>query len=112
MQKNDKIILCIPRMETSVTKESITKTFKNMNIGAIESIYESHSQTSPQYKRVLIYVKWNLSSTNTKTIYSRLENNQNIKIVHNMPWYWICVKYVKPKTSCLISPETLRLCNG
>jgi hypothetical protein len=119
MKKNEQIILCIPRMDAGIQKELITSIFKKMNIGNIDSIYESQSQHMPQYKRVLIYIKWNYGSPVVQQIMTHLENNQNIKIVYDMPWYWICVKYVKPKPVCLISPESLYdasaspvLCNG
>ena len=119
MKKNEQIILCIPRMATDVPKDLITTTFKKMHLGNIDSIYESQSQHMPQYKRVLIYVKWNYDSHVVQQIMTHLENNQTIKIVYNMPWYWICVKYVKPKPVCMISPESLLdasaspvLCNG
>jgi hypothetical protein len=119
MKKQEQIILCIPRMSTDVPKDLITTTFKKMNLGNIDSIYESQSQHMPQYKRVLIYVKWNYDSPVVQQIMTHLENNQTIKIVYDMPWYWICVKYVKPKPVCLISPESLLdasaspvLCNG
>jgi hypothetical protein len=119
MKKQEQIILCIPRMSTDVPKDLITTTFKKMNIGNIDSIYESQSQHMPQYKRVLIYVKWNHGSSLVQQIMTHFEKNQTIKIVYDMPWYWICVKYVKPKPVCLISPESLLdasaspvLCNG
>ncbi len=119
MKKQEQIILCIPRMATDVPKELIASTFKKMNLGNIDSIYESQSQHMPQYKRVLIYIKWDYNSPMVQQIMTHLENNQTIKIVYDMPWYWICVKYVKPKPVCLISPESLFdasaspvLCNG
>ena len=119
MKKQEQIILCIPRMSSNVSKELIISTFKKMNIGNIDSIYESQSQHMPQYKRVLIYVKWNHVSPLVQQIMTHFENNQTIKIVYDMPWYWICVKYVKPKPVCMISPESLLdasaspvLCNG
>jgi hypothetical protein len=119
MKKQEQIILCIPRMATTVPKDLIISTFKKMNLGNIDSIYESQSQHMPQYKRVLIYIKWNYGSPTVQQIMNHLEKNQTIKIVYDMPWYWICVKYVKPKPVCLISPESLLdasaspvLCNG
>jgi hypothetical protein len=119
MKKPEQIILCIPRMATDVPKHLIASTFKKMNLGNIDSIYESQSQHMPQYKRVLIYIKWDYESPVVQQIITHLENNQTIKIVYDMPWYWICVKYVKPKPVCLISPESLFdasaspvLCNG
>ena len=66
-------------MSTNVSKDLIISTFKKMNIGNIDSIYESQSQHMPQYKRVLIYVKWNHGSSLVQQIMTHLENNQTIK---------------------------------
>jgi uncharacterized membrane protein len=89
------IILCIPRLAKSITREYIFNVIEKMQIGEIETLHEIPLQKSSNFKRIIIRVKWDLSSPKTQKIYSQLSENKSIKIVHNMPWYWICVKYVK-----------------
>lgn len=93
--QNSSIILCIPRLSTTITREYIFETITKMKIGSIETLHEIPLQNSTNYKRIIIRIKWDLSSPTTQRIYSILSENKSIKIVHSMPWYWICVKYIK-----------------
>ncbi len=94
MQKQP-IILCIPRVSAATSREYIFNVIAKMNIGYIETLHEIPLQNSNNFKRIIIRVNWDLSSPNSHRIYSILSENKSIKIVHSMPWYWICVKYVK-----------------
>jgi len=89
------LILCIPRVSTSISREYIFNTITKMNIGNIETLHEIPLQNSNNFKRIIIRVNWDLSSPNAHRIHSILSENKSIKIVHSMPWYWICVKYIK-----------------
>jgi len=89
------LILCIPRLSTSITRDYIFNTITKMGIGCIETLHEIPLQNSNNFKRIIIRVKWDLSSPNSQRIHSILSENKSIKIVHSMPWYWICVKYIK-----------------
>lgn len=92
------LILCIPRVSTSISREYILDTIKKLGIGCIETLHEIPLQHSNNFKRIIIRVKWDLSSPNSQYIHSTLSENKSIKIVHDMPWYWICVKYIKQGT--------------
>lgn len=93
------ITLCIPRLVITTSKEYIIETIDKMNIGTIERLQEIPIQNSPNFKRIIINIKWDLHTEQSQFIYSRLSENKSIKIVHDMPWYWICVKYTKQTTS-------------
>jgi hypothetical protein len=82
--------ICIPRMDADVSKGYIFKVFSRMKIGWIEHIAEVPIKADPQFKRVFIKLKWNRTELANK-INVRFDNDQNVKIVHSMPWYWICV---------------------
>ena len=88
-------ILCIPRLPTEITREYITDIIQKMNIGTIETLHEIPLQYSNRFKRIIIRLTWDLSSEQSIRIHSLLCENKSIKIVHSMPWYWICVKYTK-----------------
>jgi hypothetical protein len=89
------IILCIPRVSTSISREYIFNIITKMDIGCIETLHEIPLQNSHNFKRIIIRVRWDLGSPNSQRIHSILSENKSIKIVHSMPWYWICVKYIK-----------------
>jgi hypothetical protein len=82
--------ICIPRMESNITKSYIFKVFCNLKVGYIENITEIPFHVNPQFKRVIVRLKWN-DSEHSKYIQSRFQSGTNVKIVHSMPWYWICV---------------------
>lgn len=108
------IILCIPRLSTSITREYIFTTIEKMNIGNIETLHEIPLQHSNHFKRIIIRVKWDLRSLKTQYIYSILDGNKSIKIVHSMPWYWICVKYIKQGPKEIrggLDPSLLKIAN-
>jgi hypothetical protein len=106
------LILCIPRVSTSIAREYIFNTISKMNIGNIETLHEIPLQHSTNFKRIIIRVNWDLSSLNSRRIYSILSENKSIKIVHSMPWYWICVKYIKQgvkETRCGLDPALAKM---
>jgi hypothetical protein len=96
-RNQQKISLCIPRMETNIHKKNIIETFGKLNIGNIEQIQELPMRNDNTYKLVIISLNLN-NSENSKQIYDALSNNNNVKIVYDFPWYWICSKYVNRST--------------
>jgi len=80
--------VCIPRMDITVTKEYIFKIFSKLKIGYIERIIEIPLRNDSKHKRIIIKFRWNEMNPKSKDIKSRLEKNETIKVVHNMPWYW------------------------
>jgi hypothetical protein len=89
--------LCIPRIENSITKNYIFNTFAKLKIGKIEAINEIPLRNDTKHKRIIIKILWNESAPNSINILSRLKNNETIKIVHNMPWYWKVVATMPQK---------------
>jgi hypothetical protein len=83
-----------------------------MEIGCIETLHEIPLQNSSNLKRIIIRLKWDLSSPNSQRIHSILSEHKSIKIVHSMPWYWICVKYIKQGTKEMrpgLDPSLLKI---
>lgn len=79
--------ICIPRMEQSITRQTIFDTFKKLNIGRIERITENPLKNNPDYKRVILRIKWN-NTTQSIKIKNRLENSEPVNIVYELPWFW------------------------
>jgi hypothetical protein len=85
-------ILCIPRIESTIKIDYIQKTIEKVNIGNIQKIVEIPHRNNPVYKRIIIYIQLNASSPNTKIIESRFCLKQDVKIIHQFPWYWKIVE--------------------
>lgn len=79
--------LCIPRIETTVTTNSIMKTFSNLNLGEIEKIKELPLRNDNKHKRVLITLITN-DTADSLFMKDLIEKNETVKIVYDMPWYW------------------------
>jgi hypothetical protein len=84
------ITLCIPRMETKLSKSFIFTIFAKLNIGFIDSIIEIPLKNDSYNKKVIIKIKWN-NSDNAAIFINRFKNGQNVKIMYSDPWYWICI---------------------
>lgn len=79
--------LCIPRIESSITKDYIYKTLCNLQIGSIINIIEIPLKNDPTHKRAIIKINWN-KTTQALDIQKTLEAKGSVKLVYNMPWYW------------------------
>lgn len=84
--------ICIPRIDSSIPKSLIIKTFENLNIGKLEGVIEIPFKDSNKYKRIIVKIEWN-DSDKSKYILDRFRDGNNVKIVYNLPspWFWICV---------------------
>ena len=79
--------LCIPRMESSISKDYIYKTLCNLKMGNITNIVEIPLKSDPTHKRAIIRINWYKTSESLRIQKTLLEKG-SIKIVYNMPWYW------------------------
>lgn len=82
--------ICIPRIDANVSRQFIFSVFCKLKIGYIDKILEFPSRVDSGSKRIVIHVKWNKSEL-AEYIQTRFDEDKNVKIVHTMPWYWICV---------------------
>jgi len=81
--------ICIPRIESSISKDYVEKVISNLRIGYIERITEIPLRNDPTHKRIIIKINWNKNqkAMNIQTI---LKNTGSIKLVYdnNSPWFW------------------------
>jgi len=89
----NKITICIPKISIQIQKKYVLNTFVKLGIGIIERIQEMPIKSDQNHKRIVIHLHLNMNNENAKYICDFLCNNKTIKIVHDMPWYWICTKY-------------------
>lgn len=79
--------LCIPRIESSISKDYILSILNKLNVGYINKIYENPLRNDTTKKRIIIQIKW-YNNMRSIMIQEELKKNKNIKLVYNMPWYW------------------------
>lgn len=87
MNNNEITSICIPRMESSISREYIYTKFQQLNIGRIDKLTEIPLRNDSSYKRIILKLKLN-NSKNAFDIKEFLEKSGSVKIVYNMPWYW------------------------
>jgi len=79
--------ICIPLMETNITRKFIFSIFQRLNIGKVERIIENKLKTNENYKRIILKIKWN-NTEKAVEIKQRLYNNEPVNIVYELPWFW------------------------
>jgi lauroyl/myristoyl acyltransferase len=83
------IQLCIPKMSNKITRQYIHQTFLKMNIGEIYRMIENPLRADPNYKRVILFIKWDNTKELAKEIQGILQDpTEHMNIVYDMPWYW------------------------
>jgi hypothetical protein len=88
--------ICIPRVDTSITKDFVYHIFSGLRIGKIHKIIEIPLRNEVSHKRVIIKIQWNNNEPITQTIKKHLYETGSFKIVYDMPWYWkIVLTYEK-----------------
>jgi hypothetical protein len=85
--------LCIPRVFNTFNESQIRNTFENINFGHIDKVVIVRKKNEKFNIAFVYYKKW-YDNDNTQRAISRLENNQDIKIVYDMPWFWKVTKTI------------------
>lgn len=80
--------LCIPRVNSSLTKDYIYSIFNKLDVGVIEKMTEIPLRTDSTHKRIIICIRWNKHNPLVCKIKEHLSNSGCFKLVHDMPWYW------------------------
>jgi hypothetical protein len=88
MQKTNNAI-CIPRVDNTIPKQKIFETICSLRIGFVDRIIETPLKHDDTGKRVIIKFKTWVDNETSKRITQRFQENKDIKIVYNFPWYWV-----------------------
>lgn len=80
--------ICIPRVDSSVSKEYICQKISDMKAGYIQRITEIPLRNDPTQKRIIIKFAWDDTTGNSSRIQRQLSELGSVKLVYNMPWYW------------------------
>lgn len=84
--------ICIPRVDNTIEKQSIFDSICALRIGFIEKIIEIPLKNDQSGKQVIIKFKTWVENETSAKITSRFNENKNIKIIYNYPWYWVAYK--------------------
>ena len=70
--------ICIPRLESNISKDYIFQTLQKLKVGYIKHIAEIPLRNDPTHKRIIIKIEWN---TAQKSIDFQQKLTTNIKVV-------------------------------
>ena len=84
--------ICIPRVEKDLTVNYVQQIFEKWNIGRIARIKEFPLHSDEHYKRIMIDMIINTEYQPGSYVVDRFNQGQNIKLVHDGPWYWKMVE--------------------
>jgi hypothetical protein len=89
-----RISICIPRVDSSFTKEFIQSIFNNCQLGNIDSIdiVPNHKENA-KFNRIFVHY----SSMTSEFHLTRLLNGSSLKVVYEGPWFWKCVQSKVPR---------------
>ena len=79
--------LCIPRVLRDISCSKIRKLLESSKIGNVLSINE-YNCSDTLYKKVIFTLGSNDNADNSHLIKKCIDNDENIKLVYNYPWFW------------------------
>lgn len=100
------ITICIPKVDTNITKQEIFDKIRALRVGFIEKIIEIPLKNDDTSKRVIVKFKTWVENELSNKILTRFAENKDIKIVYNEPWYWVAYQ-MKQKTQVIDISDTL-----
>ena len=87
---NTSTSLCIPSVDTRITKYYVKNVFNKLNWGIIRNIYFKYKKAYNRNQIFIEFNKWNLDDSVVAEIYQKLICGETIKIVYDDPWFWKC----------------------
>jgi hypothetical protein len=89
-------ILCIPRVSKQISETQIRNTFDELKIGKIFRI--EIRQGLGKHNMVLIHYRYWFDNGNASIVRERLNNDMDVKVVYDDPWYWKVSKFRQNNT--------------
>tara|TARA_Y100001970_G_scaffold247552_1_gene316366 strand:- start:1429 stop:1755 length:327 start_codon:yes stop_codon:yes gene_type:complete len=91
--------ICIPRIQVKFSKEKIKQIFESLKIGEVAQVdLIKNNKDRHNYRAFIHFKKWNEEFNDVR---NKLFNGDNIKIVHDFPWFWKCFKSKFPRPEYL-----------
>ena len=101
INKKMEMILCIPRMPTTMSKSYVFQSLCRLKWGHISILNEIPLRNDPTQKRVLFRVRWG-ATENAVEYKAKIQNGDDIKMVHDIasPFFWKIVMGRETTLSC------------
>lgn len=94
MHNSTDLTIYIPRVSTTITRQKIFEIFSNLKVGFIDKIIEYPLKNDSTTKRVLVKFKTWVNNKNSQIIMTRFNEDKDIKIVYDDPWFWTAYKWI------------------
>lgn len=91
--ENNKLTLCIPRINNKISSKEIFKKLIKLKIGYILKLIEIPIKNSNDYKRIILIIEF--TGDKGKQMEEYLKKGNTLKIVYDDPWYWKLLLYKK-----------------
>lgn len=81
--------MCIPRVFSNITKQTIYNVFKNLKLGYISHI-DIVNKTKNNTNFNCVYIHFNKWFTSDSAVQTRIRllNRNDVKVIYNDPWFW------------------------
>ena len=89
------VTLCIPKIDTSISNDTIFKKLIELDIGYIYKIFEMPYKNETNLKTIFIKFSWNTKNKHALSLKNKLYEKGSLKLVYDDPWYWKIVETKK-----------------
>ena len=90
----EQMTLCIPRVETSISRDFIFDVLGKMKVGLISKLTEVPIKNQEGYKRIIFNIKW-IVNDKSNDMRKLISSSGTINLVYSMPWFWKVSEYKK-----------------
>lgn len=84
--------LCIPRVDSNISKDYIYNVLGKLKVGLISKLTEIPIKNQEGFKRIIFNIKWE-SNEKSNDIRDIIDSRGTFNIVYNMPWFWKISEY-------------------
>ncbi len=91
--------ICIPRVFKNISERRIRAVIYSLNFGFVERVdmVPKKNPGGKDFWRVFVHFsKWN-NSEDAYSVKAKLDNDEQVKIVYDNPWYWMISKSRVPR---------------
>lgn len=92
--EKESMTLCIPRVETSISRNFIFEILDNMKVGLISKLTEVPIKNQEGYKRIIFNIKWSVNDK-SNDMRKLIDSKGTVNFVYKMPWFWKVSIYKK-----------------
>ena len=87
--------ICIPRVFKNISEKRIRAILYSLKFGFVERVdmVAKTNKKGDEFWRVFVHFSsWNERNHNAMQVKAKLDNNEQIKVVYDNPWFWMISK--------------------